>query len=78
MEEFMKKTKGVTVAFDKLPVILRFIFALPVLDGIVYGIYRILRGHWIAGLLWLIFGMLPGAIIDMVCIMLKGKVTFCA
>lgn len=34
-----KSKSGYCAAIDKLPWILRLIFALPVLDGIIYGIY---------------------------------------
>lgn len=39
-----KSKSGYCAAIDKLPWILRLIFALPVLDGIIYGIYRICSG----------------------------------
>lgn len=70
--------KSLTASFDSLPMILRLILAIPLLDGIVYGIYRILKGHIIAGLIWIIFGFLPGAILDIVDILLHGKVTYFA
>ena len=37
MEEFRK-------FLDELPIVLKIILALPFLDGIVYGIYRICKG----------------------------------
>lgn len=65
-----------TKSFDKLPWILRLILALPVFDGIVYGIYRILKGHLIAGLIWIFLGIaVIGSIIDIVSIVQHGKVT---
>lgn len=65
-----------TKSFDKLSWILRLILALPVFDGIVYGIYRILKGHLIAGLIWIFLGIaVIGSIIDIVSIVQHGKVT---
>lgn len=67
--------KSITKSFDKLPWIIRLILALPAIDGIVYGIYRILKGRIIVGILWIFFGAAIGWIIDMVTIILHGKAT---
>ena len=64
-----------TKSLDKLPWIVRFLLALPVLDGIVYGIYRILKGRLLIGILWIFIGAAVGWIVDMICIVLYGKVT---
>lgn len=61
---------------DGLPWIVRLILALPGIDGIVYGIYRIAKGKLIIGLLWIILGFAILWIIDMVTIIRNGKVTF--
>ncbi len=63
---------------DGLPFILRVILALPVLDGIIYGIYRIAKGHLIAGLVWIFVGAAILWIIDLFTLFTKGKVTFLA
>lgn len=62
-------------SFDKLPWIIRLICALPGLDGIVYGIYRILKGHIIAGIIWLICGIALLWIVDLLSVLFSGKVT---
>lgn len=63
-----KSKSGYCAAIDKLPWILRLIFALPVLDGIIYGIYRICSGvasgsvlKIIMGIVWIFVG---AAILD--------------
>ena len=61
---------------DGLPLILKVILALPGLDNIVYGIYRIAKGKLIIGVLWIIFAGWIGFIIDLYTILTKGKVTF--
>ncbi|HRY77962.1 MAG TPA: hypothetical protein P5154_04280, partial [Candidatus Izemoplasmatales bacterium] len=61
---------------DGLPLILKIVLALPGLDAIVYGIYRIAKGNLLIGLLW-IFILFPiGWIIDIITLILNGKVTF--
>lgn len=62
--------------FDGLPLILKIVCALPVLDGICYGIYRIAKGHLIVGIIWIFIGACIGWIIDIVTLILNGKVTF--
>ncbi|MFA5542409.1 MAG: hypothetical protein WC008_02450 [Bacilli bacterium] len=63
---------------DGLPWIVRLILAFPILDGIVYGIYRIAKGKLIAGIIWIFVGAAILWIIDIVTIVLNGKVTFLA
>lgn len=70
--------KDLAAKFNSLPKIVRILLALPIFDSIVYGIYRIIKGHILAGVLWLIFGILPGAILDIIDICLHGKVTYFA
>lgn len=60
---------------DGLPLILKVILALPGLDGIFYGIYRIAKGRLIVGLLWIFLGFAILWIIDIITIVLNGKVT---
>ncbi|MDD5293717.1 MAG: hypothetical protein PHW40_05345 [Candidatus Izemoplasmatales bacterium] len=61
---------------DGLPLILKVILALPGLDGIFYGIYRIAKGRLIIGILWIILGIAILWIIDLVSVLLNGKVSF--
>lgn len=63
---------------DSLPLILKIIFALPFIDGIIYGIYRICKGHVIAGILWLFIGACIGWVIDIITLVFNQKVTFLA
>lgn len=60
---------------DGLPWIVRFIFAFPGIDGFVYGIYRIAKGKLIAGIAWLLVGWAILWIIDIITVILNGKVT---
>lgn len=61
-----------------LPWILRLILAFPLLDGIFYGIYRIAKGRIILGLIWIFVGAAILWIIDIVSVVLSGKVTILA
>ena len=63
---------------DDLPLIGKIIFALPGIDGIAYGLYRIGKGRLIVGLLWIPLGFAILWIIDLVSIILNGKVSFLA
>jgi hypothetical protein len=59
---------------DGLPWIVRLILALPGIDGIAYGLYRIAKGRLLVGILWIVFGIPFLWIIDLVSILLYGKV----
>lgn len=68
--------------FDGLPWILKLILALPVLDGLCWGIYRVAKGVSkkdnlliIVGLIWIFAGAAILWIIDMVTIILYKKPT---
>lgn len=61
---------------DDLPYIIKIILALPALDGIFYGIYRIAKGRLIIGILWIVLGFTILWIIDIISVILNGKVTF--
>lgn len=61
---------------DGLPFILRLILAFPLLDGLVYGIYRIAKGHLIAGIIWIFVGTVITWILDIYSLLTAGKVTF--
>lgn len=63
---------------DRCPWILKLIFALPGIDGIVYGLYRLFKGQIIAGIIWLVCGWAILWIIDVICVVLHGKVDFFA
>lgn len=69
---------GYVKALDNLPFILKIILALPFIDGIAYGIYRILKGQVILGILWLFFGAAIGWIIDIVSLLLHQKIVYLA
>ena len=68
--------KAYVKTIDGLPQILKIILALPGLDNIVYGIYRIAKGNVIIGLLWLIIGGWVLCLIDLYTLITKNKVTF--
>jgi hypothetical protein len=62
---------------DSLPLIVKILLALPGLDGIVYGIYRICRGdlaNAILGIIWIPIGAAIGWILDIFMILTQGKV----
>ena len=62
---------------DELPMFLKIIFALPVLDGILYGIYRICSDdapNMVLGAIWLFVGATFGWIFDIAFLLWKGKV----
>ncbi len=61
---------------DGLPYIVKIILALPGLDGIFFGIYRIAKGKLIIGILWIVLGFAILWIIDLISVILNGKVTF--
>ncbi len=74
--------KEIVKAFDGLPWILKLILALPGIDGIAYGIYRIAKGIdkkdntiLIAGIIWIIVGWALLWIIDLVTVIVYKKVT---
>ena len=75
--------KGLVKAFDDLPWIIKLIFALPGLDGILWGIYRIAKGLStnntmlvIIGILWIVLGFAILWIIDIVSIILNKKLVW--
>lgn len=72
--------KDLVKFFDDLPWIVKLIFALPGLDGILWGIYRIAKGLStnntmlvIIGILWIVLGFAILWIIDIVSILLNKK-----
>ncbi len=65
-------------AFDDFPFIVKLILALPFIDGIAYGIYRIAKGRIILGVLWIILGWAILWIIDLASVILYGKVKILA
>lgn len=74
--------KDLVKAFDNLPWILKLILALPAIDGIAWGIYRIAKGVSkndttliIVGILWIVFGFVIFWVIDLVTILLYKKPT---
>lgn len=75
--------KDLVKFFDGLPWIVKLIFALPALDGILWGIYRIAKGLStnntmliIIGILWIVLGFAILWIIDIVSILLNKKLVW--
>ncbi|QLY40449.1 hypothetical protein HF295_06140 [Hujiaoplasma nucleasis] len=60
---------------DDLPLIVKVLLAIFV-GPIVYGIYRIAKGKLLIGILWIIFGYFFIFIIDIVTLVMNGKITF--
>ena len=77
--------KDYVKALEDCNIILKIIFALPVLDGIVYGLYRIFKGIIqknvlliVLGCIWIFAGMVITWVIDIISIFVKGKVAILA
>jgi len=69
-------------AFDDLPVLIKFLLALPGIDGLAWGVYRLVKGIQrndttliIAGIIWIFLGFAILWIVDLVCIAMYKKVT---
>ncbi len=75
--------KDLVKAIDGMPWIVKIIFALPILDGVVYGLlYRLPKGlikndifQIIVGILWFFAGAAILWIIDLVTVLMNKKVT---
>lgn len=65
--------KSYVKAIDGLPLIVKILLALPIINGIVFGIYRICKGHVIAGIIWFFLGSTILWIIDLITIITSGK-----
>lgn len=64
---------------EGLPLLLKIILALPVFDGIIYGIYRICKGKLLWGIIWIFLGIaVVGAIIDIISLLQHKKVVYFA
>lgn len=62
---------------DSLPFWLKIVFALPGIDGIMYGLYRIFKGdtpNIILGVVWIVAGTCVTWILDLIFLFWKGKV----
>jgi hypothetical protein len=75
--------KDLIKSYDELPVWFKFVLALPMIDGVAYGIYRIAKGIHkkdliliIIGIIWFPFGAFVGWILDMYSVYKYGKVQF--
>lgn len=66
--------KSYVKAIDKLPLLIKILLGLPIINGIAFGIYRIAKDHVIAGILWFFIGSTVLWIVDLICIILYGKV----
>lgn len=71
--------KGFVKWMDDAPIWMKVIFALPI-TGIVWAIYRIVKGAaygkvgtLIAGILWIVVGTIAFWLIDLVCIIIWGR-----
>ena len=70
MAEFRKALEG-------LPLWLKIILALPGIDGIVWGLYRICKGtlpNVILGIVWIIAGTCVTWLLDIILLAWKGAV----
>lgn len=69
MKEIVKTLNG-------LPWIIKIILALPILDGIVWGIYRIAKGKVILGIIWIFVGGFIGWIVDIFSLLTTKKISY--
>jgi hypothetical protein len=69
MKEYVKFMNG-------LPFIAKVILALPGLDGIFWGIYRIAKGKLILGLIWIFLGFAILWIIDLYSLFTTKKISY--
>ena len=72
--------KGFIKAIDNLPWIVKLLLCLPVVD-IVWAIYRIVKGAatgnilmLIVGILWIVIGGTVLWLVDLICILLYGRI----
>ncbi len=77
--------KDIVNFFDGLPWIVKIILALPMIDGIAWGIYRIAKGldkkdtvMVIAGVVWIVAGFFILWVIDLFTIITQKKPTVLA
>lgn len=77
--------KSYIKAIDGADWIVKLILALPVLDGIVYGLYRLFKGiekndilMIVVGLIWIFAGATILWVIDIITVLVNKKVTFLA
>jgi len=77
--------KDLVRSFDRLPFIVKLILALPGIDGIAWGIYRIAKGidqkdtlMLVMGIVWIVAGATILWIIDLVTVILYNKVVLFA
>lgn len=74
--------KDIIKAYDNLPWIVKLILALPFIDGLAWGLYRLIKGIHkkdlvliIAGIVWLFVGWALLWILDLVTVILYKKPT---
>jgi len=73
-----QKKSGFVGAIDGLPLVLKIILALPFFDWIVFGLYRIFAARTIIGiiigLIWIFVGWAIFWILDIIFLILQGRV----
>ena len=74
--------RSIVKAFDDLPWLFKLILALPFIDGIAWGIYRIAKGLdkndmvlVVAGIVWILVGWAILWVIDLITVILYKRVT---
>jgi hypothetical protein len=72
--------RDIVKAFDGLPWIIKLILALPFIDGLAWGIYRIAKGVSqnnglliIIGIIWVFVGFFLLWVIDLFSVIVHGK-----
>ncbi len=77
--------KDIIKWYDNLPWIVKLIFALPGLDGILWGIYRLIKGLHkndigliVAGIVWIFAGIFILWLVDLITVIMYNKVTVLA
>ena len=79
------KMHDIVKAYDGLPWLVKLILALPGIDGIAWGLYRVFKGLSkrdnvlvLIGILWIFLGIFILWIVDMVSIILYKKLVWLA
>ncbi len=70
--------KDIVKFFDDLPYIVKIILALPFIDGIAWGIYRIAKGKIVLGIIWILVGWAIFWIIDLASLLLYKDIRILA
>lgn len=72
------KTSDFIAWIEGLPLLLKILLALPLLDGIFYGFYRIFKGRLLLGIIWIFLGAAVLWIVDIISLIAYKKIKLLA